>query len=479
MKKHFKYIPIFILMFALILSVKTVATASLSEYTIEKYVINMNVRENNTFEIEEIITADFKIYQHGIFRKIPLRNSVVRNDGTRTSNTAKISDISVNEPYTTYQEGNYKVIKIGDKDRTIIGEKTYVIKYTYSLGKDPLKDADELYFNLVGTEWDTTIDNMSFTITMPKPFDEASLGFSSGTVGSVGSENVEYVVNENVIKGQLNNKLYPNDGLTIRLTLPDGYFVGAKTNIDPYVIFVMSVCLLFVLISTVLWYKFGKDNPVVETVEFYPPEGYNSAEIGFLYDGKASNESIISLLIYLADRGYLTIEEDSDLFGGKFIFNKMKEYDGGNEFESEFFNGLFEREENDYAIDISAARELLEEARKNGEQLLLEDAIEMTKKANGGLPISSVSTASLKNRFYITLENIRSKFASKEIVNSIFEPSASKAATWLKMMIPLIFILITFKSVFEYYENSYFVALAAILFPCLGFWVMFRVFLEA
>ena len=47
------------------------------------------------------------------------------------------------------------------------------------------KDYDEFYFNLVEVEWNTTISNVEFTITMPKDFDESKLGFSRGKYGSV------------------------------------------------------------------------------------------------------------------------------------------------------------------------------------------------------------------------------------------------------------------------------------------------------
>lgn len=63
------------------------------------------------------------------------------------------------------------------------------IKYTYNIGKDPVKNADELYFNLIGDEWDTVINNISFKITMPKSFDKSLLGFSSGQTGSTNSSN--------------------------------------------------------------------------------------------------------------------------------------------------------------------------------------------------------------------------------------------------------------------------------------------------
>lgn len=147
------------------------------DYVIDNYKIDMIVNEDNTFDITETITAYFDVPKHGIYRKIPLKNSITRIDGTKSNNRAKISDIEVNDNYTIYNESGYKVIKIGDADRTLTGSHTYQIKYTYNIGKDPLKDADELYFNLIGDEWDTVIKNVSFKITMPKSFDASTLRF--------------------------------------------------------------------------------------------------------------------------------------------------------------------------------------------------------------------------------------------------------------------------------------------------------------
>lgn len=150
------------------------------DYTINNYNIDMIVNEDNTFDITETITAEFNEPKHGILRKIPISNSVTRLDGTTSNNIAKIKNINVNENYTESYEDNFKIIKIGDADKKITGSHTYIIKYNYTIGKDPLKNEDELYFNLIGDGWDTTINNISFKITMPKPFDKSLLGFSSG-----------------------------------------------------------------------------------------------------------------------------------------------------------------------------------------------------------------------------------------------------------------------------------------------------------
>lgn len=453
-----------IMCFIVLIPNQSLAVVSTHEYTIQSYNINMIVNENNTFDITETITAYFNVPKHGIYRKIPLKNSITRLDGTKSNNRAKISNISVNENYNTSNERGYKVIKIGNSNKTFTGSHTYTIKYTYNIGKDPLKNADELYFNLIGDQWDTTINRVYFTIKMPKSFDKSTLGFSSGDVGSTDSYNVIYNVNENIITGYTINTINPGQALTVRLTLPENYFVKGSSNIDIFPIFVIILCAIFVLIADRLWAKYGKDEQVVETVEFYPPEGYNSAEVGFLYEGSASTESVISLLIYLANAGYLKIEETEEqgLFKKSkgFKITKIKEYDGNNECERIFFKGLFEcssaRE-----IDISKAEKIMQEAKKQGEEISFEDVLEMS--ADNYDNINSVTTSDLYDNFYTTLNKIKSKINSKENKNKIFESSASGKGKYLILMIIAIFILITVKPVIEYGEDESLIF--ALLFP--------------
>ena len=284
-----------------------VNAASYNGYELTGYDIDIVVNENNTLKITEEIEAYFSVKKHGIFRKIPLKNTVERLDGTTSRNRARITDIYVSDNYTLSTENGYKVIKIGDANRTLTGTKKYKISYLYNLGKDTGKDYDELYFNLIGDEWDTSISDITFTIKMPKEFDESKLGFSSGRVGSTDSSQVSYTINNNIITGRLNGSLYPKEALTVRLELPEGYFVGASSTSSPLIYIMFLVPIIGVILSILLWYKYGRDEEVVETVEFYPPAGFNSLEIGFLYKGKADNKDITSLLVYLANKGYIEI----------------------------------------------------------------------------------------------------------------------------------------------------------------------------
>ena len=444
------------------------------DYVINSYNIDMVVNENNTFDITETITAYFNVSKHGIFRKIPLKNSITRLDGTKSNNKAQITNISVNEDYTTYNENGYKVIKIGDANKTLTGSQTYTIKYTYNIGKDPVKNADELYFNLIGDEWDTTISDTSFKITMPKSFDKSLLGFSSGQTGSTNSSNVKYNVIGNTITGTVNNTLKPGEALTVRLALPDEYFVGAGLEIDKFFVFVIVVCLVCVFISFRLWAKYGKDEQVIETVEFYPPEGYNSAEVGFLYEGTASDESIISLLIYLANKGYLQIEETEEkmLFSKSkgFRITKLKEYDGNNECEKIFFNGLFKGGAAG-TVNMAKAREIMQEAKLHGEKISFQDALELSMET--GATKQSVTATDLYNSFYTTLNIIKLNLNSKENKHKIFESTASGKGKWLILMIIAIFVLITIRPIMEYGEGGLAMLPFALIFPGIGFTVLF------
>lgn len=431
-QKIAKIISILVIIFILIVQCNMVLGAEYTDdYTIQSYNIDMIVNEDNTFDITETITAYFNVEKHGIYRKIPLRNYIERNDGTKSHNIAKITDINVDTDFTTTNENGYKVIKIGNANSTSTGIKTYKINYKYNIGKDPLKDEDEFYYNLIGDQWDTDIKYVTFSIKMPKNFDKSLLGFSSGKKGTVDSNNINYSVTNNTITGYVNKTLHSGEALTVRLKLPEGYFIGADSNFDIYSVVTLVLCAVFVLITDLLWRKYGKDDTVVETVEFYPPEDMNSAEVGYIYNGNSDNQSVISLLIYLANKGYIEIgetEEQGLLRKEKtFKITKIKEYDGNNKYEKIFFDGLFKQK-------------------------------------------TSVTKIDLYDSFYMTLNKIKSEMNKKENKATFFDKQASSKIKWVVLMALTIFVLITVKPVIEYFEPM--MLIFALLFPGIGFSVL-------
>lgn len=316
-------------------------------YNITKYHVKISFNKNNVIDVEEQITANFNeyAYKHGIMRYIPIINYVKREDGTSYTNRARITNLYVNnKKETTYENGFYS-IKIGDANKYVSGDVKYIIKYKYSIGDNRNNKYDEIYFNIIGDKWDTTISNISFEINMPKKFDKSKLGFTWGPYGSSYTNNISYDVKNNKINGVFIGDLGAYNGLTVRMELPDDYFINEKASygIDMYLIIILEICLL--ILTVVLWLKHGKDDLVIEPVSFYPPEGLNSLDLARVYKGYAINKDVVSLLVYLANKKYLKIVEieAKSFFGKKKTFKivKEKEYDGNNPDEITFLNGLF------------------------------------------------------------------------------------------------------------------------------------------
>lgn len=314
-------------------------------FDIKNYDVDVVVGIDNTLKIMEDITVFFNEPRHGIIRKIPYNGSIKRIDGSRSKFRAKIKNIVVNEKSSVSSEDNYKLIQIGDANKLVDGLVNYKISYTYDLGRDKNKSFDELYLNIIGPEWDTTIDEVTFNISMPKVYDKEKLGFSLGSYGSSGynEEDIEFIQEGNNISGRTKVQLGNYEGLTVRIELPDKYF-EREDNLAFLNIVFIGISIYFASLSLHWWKKYGVDREVIETVEFYPPIGMNSAEVGFAYSLTSNDNAVVSLLIYLANKGYLRIEE-KDTKGKDFKIIKVKEYDGNNENERLFFDGLFKNKD--------------------------------------------------------------------------------------------------------------------------------------
>ena len=66
----------------------------------------------------------------------------------------------------------------------------------------------------------------------------------------------------------------------------------------------------------------------------------NSLDVAFAKKGSTNSNDVVSLLVYLASKGYIKIIED-EKSKNKFTIQKVKDYDGNNNEEGLFFKGLF------------------------------------------------------------------------------------------------------------------------------------------
>ena len=313
---------------------------ALEAFEITAFDIVMDVQSDNSYEIKETINVEFLEKRHGIIRSIPLK--------TYRGTPAAITDVKVSgHKYSTGKESGDLNIKIGEEKVYADKNEKYIISYTYAIGDDGLRDMDELYFNLIGTDWDCPISNITFTIKMPSRFDDEKLNFTYGKKGSTKNDAVSYAVEGKSITGKLNGSLGPNEALTVALPLQQGYFEDAKPINDGLVDrFGWLLSALAGIGGILIWLSMGKKKQSFPTVEFYPPQGTTSADVGFLIDGRVDPFDITSLIIYWADKGYLSIAEynTKKLFGTKKGFLLTKLRDMGDEvkpYERKMFSEMF------------------------------------------------------------------------------------------------------------------------------------------
>ena len=231
---------------------------------------------------------------------------------------------------------------------------------------------------------------------MPKDFDTDKIGFSVGKYGKSGILDdgyFNYSVKNNVITGTYNKTLPPNNGFTVRITLPEGYFEKQKLKISIFDFIAICLPIIFLIIAIFEWEKYGKDEKPVETVEFNPPDNMNSLDVAYAYKGKVNSNDVVSLLIYLANKGYIKIKVEET--GSKLLKSKsykiieVKKYDGNDENERLFLERLF----------------------KNG-------TIYRTENNN---VFRCVTKSDLEGSFYTTVNEIIDNENTSELKNKIFE----------------------------------------------------------
>lgn len=280
------------------------------------------VHTNNVWEITETITVDFQEPRHGIYRYIPsntfidqkLKTADGGEEEKRLSYSLDIDFVSVegSEYSTDYDEDN-AIFKMGSADYTVTGLHTYVLKYKITYPYDRNPDADFLFHTVLPADLEDEVKHFSFCVTFDKPiadYADGKLMVHSGAWGSKGNAlGVKVKQTANTISGEASD-IPASTGVTLYQMLNNGFYEGQEPNSPKP----MNVCLLISLVLALciaLRIILLRRPLVTKQIEFYPPEGISSAEVGTIIDETVDPIDIGSLIPWFASQGYLTIRESS------------------------------------------------------------------------------------------------------------------------------------------------------------------------
>ncbi len=321
MKKLFSLL--FVLIFLLFDS--TLLVSATDRFT--NHSVEIVVEEDGLYTFNHVIDVDFDTPSQGIYVRIPqvYNLSFTMEDGTVVNRVYHfpVSDISrLNQQTLIWSSYEDVRIRIGTEGEYFTGKRRYTYSYTVRTRDLDLDGKQLFYFSIIGDEWELPVDRVEFKILFPKDVSSFTKEFYSGAYGSLVNNNVNYTVEGNVIFGTVETGLREYEALTIWMPVSDDFFSYPK--IFDYTTYSTLYAVLFTVIAGLLYIRFGKNGLLVETVEFNPPAGYSSSQVGYIYDGVVDDKDIVSLIIEWASKGYLTIEE---LDENTIRLNKISEID--------------------------------------------------------------------------------------------------------------------------------------------------------
>lgn len=346
------------------------------DYVIDRFHADMTLHRDGTMDVVERIEVQFNIPRRGIFRFIPVDLPTGRGTARRMSLTnIEVTDERGDRQTTKVsREGPNVRIRIGDEDIVFPAgkRKTYVIRYT-TFGMMNWQDEDEswarsaeLYWNVTGNEWDTTIGKTSFKLKFPAQKNEQDVRavVFAGSYGSTEQHlapTAQGMTRNNQTETMLtlglaelevarDVPLMPGEGITFALSLPDKA-IDKPSPWQQFKLFILpnigfGIPLVALLAMPFLWFRHGKDpagGPMV--VQFEPPDGISGSEAGTLLDEKVDQRDIAAGIISLAVKGYLKIHVDEEglIFKKRVATIEMLEKTAGPEltlFEAELHRKL-------------------------------------------------------------------------------------------------------------------------------------------
>ena len=315
---------------------------------------NIKVNENRTLDINEKYKLYFIEDTKKVTRKINKSLTIIRPDKSKLLINTKISNIKSKTSFTSNEKSDSSnvVLKVdGGQDET----DNYELGYKYNLGKDYIKNKDELYYDIV-SNLDAPISNLTFTITFPSKVDKKEIKFLVDDTYNLTKDDVTYEVNGNVVTGTYNKLLKSKQKFSVYVQLPEGYFKGASDNFNYLVYLILIIPIVGAIISAMFWIKYGKGKKLKIKRTSEIPDNFDPAEIGYLHKGMTDEKDLTTLVLYLANKGYLQILENDDGYKlGKensFKFIKLKDYDKNNAAQELIFEELFRDREETNLKDI-------------------------------------------------------------------------------------------------------------------------------
>ncbi len=300
---------------------------------VTSFAATIQVNPDASLDVNEDLIVRFDTpNRHGINRFIPV---VYDRHGNNYTVDLKLKEVKTTGgqyvPVDASRLGRDFHMKVGDPKKSIMGLHQYHIHYTIRRAVNFFHDAPEVYWNVTGNESHMPIDKVVAHVVFPSVKDKSEVR-TEAFVGEKGSTNTVASTVDSTSATFTSGRLAPGEGLTVVVGLPKG-LVQKPTEWQEFLYLAADWWPLVVLPALTfslcfnMWWFLGRDaiKRQAVAVDWEPPKELTPAEVGTLVDESCDLSDMVSTVIDLAARGYLTIREfkTESLF---FLRNKDYEF---------------------------------------------------------------------------------------------------------------------------------------------------------
>lgn len=275
---------------------------------------DLKVSKDGQLVVTETIQPHFTGAWNGLFRLIPVRYRTPQNPDFRLDlQLISITDEKGNPfRYEESRSGHSKRFKIwipGAVDTT----RTIQLSYLVRNGLQFFEEYDELYWNVTGDEWEVPIQQASATVHLPEELTGTRAVAFTGAYGSK-EQGAAITVSPSRVTFETRQELNLHEGLTIAVAWDSGVVARpsrleeTSRKVASFWPFLWPIIVLMLMYQ--LWKRRGQDprqGPLI--VRYKPPEGFTAAETGTLIDNRPDTCDLTAILVDLAVRGYIRIDE--------------------------------------------------------------------------------------------------------------------------------------------------------------------------
>ncbi len=307
--------------------------------------------------VTETITvrAENEKINRGIYRDFPTRYR--ENFGLSRLVGFKVLQVMRDgqpEPYHLEAIQNGRRIYIGQQDYILPpNEYTYTLVYKTDRQLGFFPEFDELYWNVIGNDWEFMIEQTSATVYLPAHAGKEIISTAAytGEKGAKGKDfRTEVDPHAEVVSFFTTKPLAQKEGMTIAVSWPKGYVAVPDSMARIWylisdnrgAVFAMLGVLAVLFYYLIIWARVGKDpEKGIIVTRYTPPPNMSPAVIRFVRNMGYDHKAFTAALINLAVKGYLTIKEEDGKYSA--VHRSGDKRGQGSPDEEKVYSHLFTR----------------------------------------------------------------------------------------------------------------------------------------